>query len=200
MTEIFKHCYVCKQCKPCTMFYKDKQKKDGFASLCKECSTKQALQWSAKNKEKRKQISAKYRLANIEKCKQAVIKSQNLHPETPKKWVEKNKEKTKRYKRDWAIRHPEQNKTIKSVNKANRRGASGKYSQKQINNLLISQKCKCVVCRGCIKTAFERDHIFTIALGGDNNITNIQLLCPTCNRKKGAKNTVNFMQENGYLL
>lgn len=200
MDDLLKRCYVCACCKPYSMFNKDKQKKDGFASLCKECNSKKSLAWAAKNKEKRRKISEKYRLANIEKCRQAVVRSQKLNPETKKKWVEDNKEKTKKYKRDWYLRHPEQNKTIKAVNKANRRGADGKHTQKQIAELLVSQKYRCVVCKCDIKKEFQRDHIVPIALGGDNNITNIQLLCPTCNRKKSAKNPTDFMQANGYLL
>lgn len=200
MDDLLKRCYVCACWKPYAMFNKDKQKKDGFASLCKACNTQKSLAWSANNKEKRRAISEKYRLANTEKCRQAVVRSQKLNPETKKKWAEENKEKTKKYKRDWYIRHPEQNKTIKAVNKSNRRGANGKHTQKQIADLLVSQKYKCVVCSRGIKDEFQRDHIIPVALGGDNNITNIQLLCPTCNRKKSAKNPIDFMQENGFLL
>ena len=200
MNDFFKSCYVCACSKPASMFSKDKQKKDGLASICKICNSKKSLEWASKNKEKRKKISTTYRLKNLEKCKQAVINSQKLNPETKKKWVDSNKEKIRKYKRDWYARNPEKNKTIKALNKAKRRGASGKYTHKQILELLYSQKYKCVVCKCNIKNQFQRDHIIPIALNGHNDISNIQLLCPMCNRKKSAKNPVDFMQENGYLL
>jgi hypothetical protein len=44
---------------------------------------------------------------------------------------------------------------------------------------------KCVKCG--LKERLEFDHIIPIALGGSNTERNIQLLCESCNRSKGAK-------------
>jgi len=46
----------------------------------------------------------------------------------------------------------------------------------------------------------EVDHIYPIALGGTNEGSNLQLLCRFCNRSKGAKHPVDYMQKRGFLL
>lgn len=47
---------------------------------------------------------------------------------------------------------------------------------------------------------YHVDHIQPLALGGSNDKTNLQLLCPTCNTKKSAKHPIDFMQSRGLLL
>jgi hypothetical protein len=44
---------------------------------------------------------------------------------------------------------------------------------------------KCVECNG--KGRLEFDHIIPVAEGGSSTERNIQLLCESCNRKKGKK-------------
>ena len=49
-----KKCTKCKQIKDLSLFFKDKQKKDNLSSQCKECITKQTIDYSKKNRENTK--------------------------------------------------------------------------------------------------------------------------------------------------
>lgn len=197
---LLKHCYKCKQVKPIDEFGSDTSRYDKKCPVCKPCVRKISADYRLNNKEKRKAAVDKYRAANREKCNEATKKSNQKNPDTQRNWVNKNRLKVQQIKRDWAARHPEQNREIKTSNKAKRRGASGKFTAQQIKDLLIKQKYKCACCKISISTKFHRDHIIPIVLGGNNEITNIQLLCKYCNLSKSGKHPVDFMQSKGYLL
>jgi len=191
-----KTCYACKEVKPLSCFGIDRQKRDGLRFSCKTCDSEKAKAWALRNKEKRKEITKRYREKHPEKCKESVKKSQNANQARIKAWVEKNKEKIAEYKKRWL----EKNRSWSASQKAKRRGATGRFTEGQIAALLEKQRYKCAACRCSIKEGFHRDHITPIALGGTNAIQNIQLLCPPCNRSKGAKDPLDFMQSKGFLL
>ena len=62
------------------------------------------------------------------------------------------------------------------------------------------QRWKCAVCSVGIKNSYHLDHIMPIARGGKHEPRNLQLLCPSCNVRKSAKDPITFMQERGRLL
>ncbi len=65
---------------------------------------------------------------------------------------------------------------------------------KQIRDKLQQQNYLCIYCKTNIYTKFHRDHIVPLALGGKNEISNIQMLCQSCNSKKWIK--LNFSLHN----
>lgn len=80
-------------------------------------------------------------------------------------------------------------------------GVPGKYTLNEIDNLAARQKYKCANCGKSIKRKHEVDHIVPLKLpGATNDIRNIQLLCVTCNRKKSAKDPIEWAREQGRLL
>jgi len=62
------------------------------------------------------------------------------------------------------------------------------------------QRWKCAICGVGIQKKYHLDHVTPLALGGTNAGNNFQLLCPPCNRMKGAKHPVDFMRSLGFLL
>ena len=105
-----------------------------------------------------------------------------LLAERIKKYRDKNPEKDK----EWELRRKSRK--------------WGRLPKGTIINLMKSQKNKCVVCEIDIAKKYHIDHIQPLAKGGLHTPFNIQLLCPTCNMRKSAKDPIDFMQENGKLL
>jgi 5-methylcytosine-specific restriction endonuclease McrA len=58
--------------------------------------------------------------------------------------------------------------------------------------LFEQQAGLCVYCERVLGRGYCADHIMPLALGGSNWITNIQLLCRSCNSKKWATDPAEF--------
>lgn len=81
-----------------------------------------------------------------------------------------------------------------TLEKAHALQAMTKELDKKAARAPIAQEVKIAVwqrdagrCVGCeSQTSLEFDHIIPVAMGGANTMRNLQLLCETCNRRKGA--------------
>jgi len=69
----------------------------------------------------------------------------------------------------------------------------GKFSANDIDSLYDNQHGRCAYCRITLEGAYEIDHIEPIALGGTNDLSNIALVCRTCNRSKGSKTMMQWI-------
>jgi len=177
---MLKKCWKCQSAKSLEQFYVDRSRSDGKQPICKVC-----LKLSYVDPTRRKASAEKYRVANLEKCREASKLSKRKNPELAKKWVQENIEKVISYK---------------ASNRAKRKQATGKYTGQQVSDLFELQKGKCACCQVNLGKTFHRDHITPLVAGGTNDILNIQLLCQKCNLQKGAKDPINFMQTLGYLI
>lgn len=112
--------------------------------------------------------------------------------------VERNRDSTRAYLQKRRRENPERFREYHRVRKAKTVGSSlPRGTVKGIGN---AQRWKCIVCRKDIRNAYHVDHITPIALGGAHEKLNIQLLCPSCNVRKSAKDPIDFMQSRGFLL
>jgi hypothetical protein len=74
-----------------------------------------------------------------------------------------------------------------------KRQMKGSHTVQEWNELKRSTGNICLMCKnaepfiGQKSLCLTEDHIIPISKGGDNNITNIQPLCSSCNSKKGNK-------------
>lgn len=112
--------------------------------------------------------------------------------------------------REWAKIHKtihgqSKTKSYRSLQDGKRRlkikNSTGTFNEQQIKALYKVQKGRCAECR--VSIAYEkihRDHIMPLALNGTNHISNIQLLCPSCNLRKGAMHPITWAQKHGRLL
>jgi 5-methylcytosine-specific restriction endonuclease McrA len=75
----------------------------------------------------------------------------------------------------------------------------GKLPRGTVAGLLKLQRGKCAIC-ATVLSKYHVDHVMPLAKGGKHERLNIQLLCPTCNVRKAAKDPIQYMQELGRLL
>jgi len=76
----------------------------------------------------------------------------------------------------------------------------GRLPRGTVVRLGEAQRWMCAVCNVDITKDYHLDHIQPLARGGKHEPKNLQLLCPSCNVRKSAKDPIKFMQEKGFLL
>lgn len=142
-----------------------------------------------RNAEKVKASKERYRLANLEKVAAAKVK-----------WRKENPEKLRAAQLRWDKNNPDKKQVHRENRRCREKDAPGQMSSDIGIKLFEAQSGKCAICRVKLGEKYELDHIVPLILGGGNEDGNIQLLCVTCNRSKGKKHPVDFMQSRGFLL
>ena len=171
---------------------------------CRSCARIGEAEYRKENADKRKEASAKYRLENRAKVLAADRARRErdrdkLRVRAAERYA-KNPEKYKAINRDWSKRNPDAERTKDRNRKARVRMAQGKITTSRVADLMVLQKRSCAACEASIKCSYHIDHITALSRGGQNEDMNIQLLCPTCNLRKHAKDPIEFMREFGKLL
>lgn len=106
---------------------------------------------------------------------------------------DKTREKTRQYR----AKNPHKVREFR----VNRRSMKlGRLPKGTVARIGDGQRWKCPICRVGIAKKYHVDHIVPLKRGGRHEPLNIQLLCPTCNVRKSAKDPVAYMQERGFLL
>jgi 5-methylcytosine-specific restriction endonuclease McrA len=155
---------------------------------CVECSNVLAVEWGAKNPERRRAACRAWYARNIKK--------------EQKRGRDKRAARVEEY-REYSIEYNALNLPRLAVIARNRRARQktngGKHTLQDIDELFVSQSGKCAYCKiDLIK--YHVDHIQPLARGGSNGRENLQLLCVRCNKTKSARDPIEFMQERGMLL
>lgn len=149
----------------------------------------QDARYREKNADRVRASQERYRLANLEKVKAA-----------KRKWRLDNPEKLRSAQIRWDKNNPVKKRIHRENRRAREKSAAGKLSADIAQKLLSIQRGKCAICRVVLKGKYDLDHILPLVLGGKNEDRNMQVLCVTCNRRKGKKHPTAFMQERGWLL
>ena len=103
--------------------------------------------------------------------------------------------------RAYAAANPEKRKMWTRENHARRREQKGgKLPYGTVPKIGLAQRWKCAACQCAIRKRYHIDHIVPLAKGGRHEPRNIQLLCATCNLRKGAKPPEEFMRQLGLLV
>lgn len=158
----------------------------------------------------RREYMAAWRAANKEKLqtyfleRYAMQKAAGVHQAPERKaraaaYYQENKERIQAAHSAYKRSNPEMVRRHYQNRRSRLIGVGGQLSKDIEARLLKLQKNKCANC-ACKLARHELDHIVAISNGGQNVDENMQLLCPTCNRRKHAKDPIAFAQEQGRLL
>ena len=148
----------------------------------KERANAASRAWGEKNKELARIRATQWRRANLERAR---LNDAN-----------KKKKRTPEEREYWRAK----NRLYEHKRRARKAQTEGALSTDLGETLFAKQRGMCAACRCDISKKYELDHIIPLAIGGLNCDSNIQLLCRFCNRSKGKKHPVEFMQERGMLL
>lgn len=174
-----------------------------------EKNTQQKKLWEERYPEHAKALKKEWQSRYYEANKDTIsAKQKERYQRDPKKvkainvsWVKNNPDKVSAFRRAWRIAHPDVFRAANARRRALKNGAQGSYSAFDIQDLFALQKGKCAECkRKSPRGRLHVDHIIPLALGGSNFRNNLQLMCRTCNSKKGAKHPIEFARLNGRLI
>ena len=197
-------------------FHRDKQKKDGLYSICKMCKQKWQCAYDAKSRqdpeylEKRRITAHALHRQDPEKRRITARAFYHRNKQQRKEYLRvyfqrpgvRDRERELRRAKRQLPEGREKIRTRNHIRRARQRAIPGKYTTKEIQALLVQQKYRCYSKR-CGNAKFKRtkvngtwqyeyhiDHIIPLSrpeCHPTNDISNIGLLCPSCNRSKGDK-------------
>jgi 5-methylcytosine-specific restriction endonuclease McrA len=102
-----------------------------------------------------------------------------------KPYAQRNAAKHRAQVSRWRNRHPERIKSMRERRRARLKGASGSFTGREWLALCQRYEWRCLRCGQ--QQPLTPDHVKPLALGGANDISNIQPLCGPCNYSKGAR-------------
>ena len=181
-------------------------------------------EYHARNPEVSRQISKRQRVYNAERLRERKRQEYLKNREDPE-WREKqrrkrqqNKEAKRRYDRlyrlyvvdpekakqrakEWTERNPEKRKAIVLNYAARRRSwTESGVSAKELAAWESEQKKDCYWCGAACAGEYHVDHYVPLSKGGEHELHNLVIACPTCNLRKNAKDPYEFAQSVGRLF
>lgn len=185
--EQLKRCTKCELELPLNKFTKDRTKKDGFYSNCKDCRKKNYnhdyhKQYRQENKQQHNLLQKKWYLNNP-----------NYYKEKAKKWKLNNPDKNRQYQ----ITYYNKNK-----DRFNSRTTFSffisSYGIKEV--ILKHQKKQCLICNKKFnqKNKWNKsniDHWIPVAKNGEHSLDNVAIICYECNIAKLDKMPELFLKD-----
>ena len=178
-----KQCSSCPRILPATaeFFHRQHANKDNLCSLCKKCKSESDRKYRTENHEAILAGKKRYRQERAE----ALSTKQRAY------YLEHQVERLS-YKQNY--NQTENGIIAKRADAHNRRArrkkAPGKHTTAQLREQFQSQEGKCYYCQCKLQHArdsWHADHVVPLSRGGSNDISNIVITCPPCNRAKHDK-------------
>ncbi len=199
-----KWCPSCRDFKQVSEFYRKKARPDGLSGQCKTCCLAFAKKYAAAHKEQRAATWANCYQKSKDKYS-ARIKAMRLQDwegflAKSRDYAKANRDKKREIEYRWVTNNREFVRAKNRNRAALKRNAPGSHSLQDIKQIYASQRGRCGYCRVKLGTSYDVDHIHALANGGSNDRRNLQLLCPSCNGSKSARDPIDYAQRIGLLL
>lgn len=162
---------------------RNKEAELAYRKKNKERISRYAEDWYKKNREKSAAAAKRWRSANLERSN-----------ESRRRWRRDNKERSAFLAKRWREKNPEKQRTIMFNRNSISRGVRQSVAHGVISSIKARQGFLCVYCCTSVVTVFDVDHINPVSRGGGNEVSNLQILCPSCNRSKGRKTHEEFLR------
>lgn len=214
-----KRCKDCGEHKSLSDFRPEKRNKDGLAGRCAACASAKSAAYYQANKDRvlaavkaryeakkddikayKQGWQARNREALKAKRRADYLSRPGHYKAKAQAWYQMNHARALQYRRDHRRLRGDQYRAAKHRRRALEKAAGGTFTADDVRQLLALQRGRCAACRKKLGRGFHVDHIHPLARGGRNDRPNLQLLCPHCNRSKGAMHPGDFMAKKGFLL
>jgi len=185
---------------PCKRGHRSKRRtSDG---MCQACEKDRRQLYTEKNREKIRKKDKQYRENNKEKIKakqeEWAIKNPDKIAAKSKRYYNRHRnDLLKKFKADPSIKLQRQ---IVCINRRKREKSTNDdtITHNTISMMKRTQNNTCVYCPKNLND-MHMDHIVPLAKGGRHSISNIQLLCPDCNKRKSDKWPEQYEQSIGFI-
>jgi 5-methylcytosine-specific restriction endonuclease McrA len=185
-------------------FYAAVRNSDGRMGKCKACVKRRVrenrrerleqyvrYEQSRANLPHRVEARRKYQeehKAQIAEYKKAWTRGNSARMAAAKReYYEHNREQVISRSEEWGKNNLEKVKQFKANNRRKRRAAKnasrGSFTAKEFKELCERYGNRCLSC-GVTGVVLEADHVVPLTKGGADDISNIQPLCGSCNRRK----------------
>jgi hypothetical protein len=177
---------------------------------CIQCSRERALRWQRENPDKAvarnkrsnarrpdqiAQYQAEYlkRPGNLEKKRARYRRwraaNGDAAREATQRWYQENLEDARVRKRKWSKENPDGARAANRRRRARKKNAEGSHTVAEIRQLLEDQGGICAApdCEIDIRETYTVDHKTPLSRDGTDYISNIQLLCLSCNSSKSNR-------------
>lgn len=165
-----RRCRTCGEVKPEAAFVRMSRLLTGRLNRCLVCHRRTCRLSNAKHREQRAQRRRAFAAANPDYDRQY----RRAHPDA-----------TAAAKAKWRRANPASVRAAAERRRGRVRGASGSFTLAEWEALCASYGGRCLAC-GALG-ALTIDHVVPLALGGSNDIGNLQPLCASHNQSKGAR-------------
>ena len=147
--------------------------------LCSRCYQRQRYRNDPKHREYRKEYMRRHnRKPEVRRNERERSRRRRATPEY--------KERFNAYRRNRYANDPEYRRSVTEARRL-RKPWDETVTPETVAEMLENQGGRCPLCGHDIQDGYEMDHIQPQSKGGASTITNLQLLCRACNRKKGNK-------------